>query len=83
MIYSVKVSKSFEKDFARLDSLTQSRMLVSLEKMKANPFFDAKKLKNIAIGIWRSRMGDYRIRFDVIGHDIYLYRVRHRKDIYK
>lgn len=37
MIYTIKTSKSFEKDFAKLDSLTQSKILVALEKMRLNP----------------------------------------------
>ncbi len=83
MAYIIKTSKLFEKDFARLDSITQSKILVILEKMRNNPFFNAKKLKNIDAGIFRTRVGDFRIRFDVTKNNIYLYCVRHRKEVYK
>ncbi len=83
MLYILKTSKLFEKDFADLDSITQSKVLVILEKMRNNPFFNTKKLKNTDVGIFRTRIGDFRIRFDVIKNNIYLYCVRHRKEVYK
>jgi len=33
-------------------------------------------------GQWRIRAGDYRLRYDVFGHDIVLYALRHRKEAY-
>ena len=32
---------------------------------------------------WRIRVGDYRIRYDIEGDRVLLYRVRHRRDIYR
>lgn len=83
MAYTIKTSRQFEKDFASLDSITQSRVLVAIERMRINPLLNIKKLKNIAVGIFRLRVGDYRIRYDVINKEVYLYRIRHRKDIYR
>jgi mRNA-degrading endonuclease RelE of RelBE toxin-antitoxin system len=37
----------------------------------------------VQIGQWRIRVGDYRIRYDIEGNRVLLYRVRHRKDIYR
>ena len=83
MAYVLKTSRSFQKDFGRLNSMVQTRVLIALETMKMNPFFNAKKLVNASVGIFRMRIGDYRLRFDVVGQDIYLYRIRHRKEVYK
>lgn len=83
MEYTLKITSSFERDFKKLDSLTQNRVLVALEKLRINPFIHSKKLQNIEVGIYRQRIGDYRLRFDVINKDIYLYRIRHRKDVYR
>lgn len=83
MAYTLKTSRSFQKDFERLDSVTQARILTALEKMKNNPFADAKKLTNAAVGLFLKRVGDYRLRFDVIDKEVYLYRVRHRREVYK
>lgn len=81
MFYEIKTSRNFEKDFASLDSYMQNRVLVVLEKMKQFPFFQAKKLKNVRVGTFRIRVGDYRLRYDVIKKDIFLYRIRHRREV--
>lgn len=81
--FVVKISKSFEKDFNKLESLVQNKILIALEKMQINPFYNTKKLKNVEIGTYRVRIGDYRLRFDIIKNEIYLYRIRHRKDVYR
>lgn len=83
MAYIIKTSRQFEKDFAKLDSLTQSKTLVILEQMKQKPLFNVTKLKGIKIGIYRRRIGDYRLRFDIINNSLYLYCLRHRKEVYR
>lgn len=82
-MYTIKVYAVFDKDLAKLDPFMQSRVLVAIEHMRINPFEDVKKLQDVGVGIFRKRVGDYRIRFDVIGKEIYLYRIRHRKDVYR
>lgn len=85
MKYKIKTSKQFEKDFSKLDSITQSKVLVVLESIREKQFLKAKKMKTIEIGIFRRRIGDYRLRFDCLKEKkvIFLYRIRHRKDVYK
>lgn len=33
-------------------------------------------------GQWRIRVGNYRLRYDIIGSDVVLYSFRHRRDVY-
>ncbi len=82
-MYTVKTSKLFQKNFLKLDAALQSRVLVSLERLSLDPFDGSKKLVNVKEGVYRIRIGDYRIRFDVEDKDIFLYCVRHRKDVYR
>ncbi len=42
-----------------------------------------KKLKGKGVGQWRLQVGAYQIRYDVVHRDVVLYRVRHRKEIYR
>jgi len=58
------------------------RVLHALEQLEANPA-RGKKLAGVVIGQWRVRVGDYRIRYDIKGSEVLLYRVRDRKDIYR
>ena len=41
------------------------------------------KLTDKGIGRWRLEVWPYRVRYDVMGKQVPLYRVRHRKDIYR
>lgn len=85
MTYKLIYSKQFTKDFAKLDLIVQSRILVALEEIQMDPYKNVAKLKNETNGIFRRRIGDYRIRFDILENQmvIYLYRVRHRKEVYR
>jgi mRNA-degrading endonuclease RelE of RelBE toxin-antitoxin system len=57
-------------------------VLRAVEQLAANPA-RGKKLGGVAIGQWRVRVADYRIRYDIKGSEVLLYRVRDRKDIYR
>lgn len=84
--FAVRLTKRFIKDLATLPKREQSKVLQSLKRLEMNPFGPApqvKKLKSKGIGQWRLRTGDYRVRYDIFKKDVVLYRVRHRKDVYK
>lgn len=37
----------------------------------------------MGIGQWRLEIWPYRVRYDIIRREVVLYRVRHRKEIYR
>jgi mRNA interferase RelE/StbE len=80
--YRLIIANSFRRDLRRLEAETHRRVLAVLEGLQENPY-QGSKLTNIAIGQWRIRVGDYRIRYDIEGEEVLLYRVRHRRDIYR
>jgi mRNA interferase RelE/StbE len=80
--YRLIISTRFRRDLRRLDAETHRRVLEMLEDLQDNPY-QGSKLTNVAIGQWRTRVGDYRIRYDIEGEEVLLYRVRHRRDIYR
>lgn len=45
---------------------------------------DIKKLHQVkpGEGQWRIRSGDYRLRYDIIEHAVFLHSIRHRKEAY-
>ena len=85
MKYKLQFGRQFDKDFAKLDPMIQSRILTVIESFQSDPYQSITKLRDMEKGQFRRRIGDYRIRFDIYENEkvIYLYRVRHRKDIYK
>jgi mRNA interferase RelE/StbE len=84
--FTIKLTPSFQKDLEVLPQKEQDRILRSLKHLETTPFAPpphVKKLKGNGIGQWRLRVGMYRVRYDIVKQDVVLYRVRHRKDIYK
>jgi mRNA interferase RelE/StbE len=80
--YHLVISNRFRRDLRRLDREIHRRVLEALERLQDNPR-QGSQLTNVAIGAWRLRVGDYRIRYDIEGDQVLLYRVRHRRDIYR
>ncbi len=87
-MYQIKITTSVEKQFHKMDHQTVRviknwiiKNLVNTE----NPRQSGKDLKGNLKGIWRYRIGDYRL-FATIEDDtltVFLIDVGHRKEIYK
>ena len=80
--YNLIIARRFRQDLRRLDAQMHRRVLEVLERLQEEPF-QGQRLTNVAIGQWRIRVGDYRIRYDIEGEQVLLYRVRHRREIYR
>lgn len=83
--YKLISSKSFLKDLAKLPADVKPKVEKALLELKNSPHSagNIKKLTNIEAGVFRLRIGDYRLRYDVFENQIHLYIIRHRKDVYK
>lgn len=84
--FTVRLTQSFQRDLEDLPHQVQKKILDELKRLEHDPFGPPpkiKKLKGKGIGQWRLEVWPYRVRYDVMGRDVVLYRVRHRKDIYK
>ncbi len=80
--YRLLISPRFRRDLRKLDAESHRRILDAIVQLQENPF-QGKKLTGVEVGQWRLRVGDYRIRYDIEGRQILLYRVRHRREIYR
>jgi mRNA interferase RelE/StbE len=83
--FTVQITPSFRRDLESLPTAAQNRILQALHHLEVSPFGPAtvRKLKGRGIGRWRLEVWPYRVRYDVEGQSVVLYRVRHRKDIYR
>lgn len=84
--FVVKLTPSFQKDLEALPRREQDRILASLKRLESEPLGpppQVRKLKGMSVGQWRLRVGEYRVRYDVIREDLVLYRVRHRRETYR
>lgn len=77
-------TKLAEKDLDKLDAKLGSRILEKIAELTANPKPNScKKLKNT--NYYRVRVGDYRVVYEIDDKDksVTIYKIRHRKDVYK
>lgn len=87
-MFQVKFSHKAMKDLKKLDKSTSKLIFYWIEKNLVNcvdPRQHGKALKGNLKGIWRYRVGDYRLFADI--HDdvliIEMVSIGHRKEIYK
>lgn len=85
MSYQIVASKPFLKVVKKLTPSTKKKIKAALIELKKDPYSypSLKKLVNVRVGKFRVRIGDYRLRFDIVGKEIRLHLIMHRKDIYR
>lgn len=85
MKYSIVFTKSAQKDIQKLDLLVKKRVQKKLEYFINNedPLQFAVSLVASEIGMYRWRIGVFRIIFDIDRDTIVILRVRRRRDLYK
>lgn len=88
MAYKLEFSKRFDKQFSKLDKSTQRYLfnwLIKNVDNVENPRYSGKSLTGNKTGLWRYRIGNYRVIADINDDSciILALEVGHRKDIYK
>jgi mRNA interferase RelE/StbE len=69
-MFNVKYSRKAVKFLKSLDKTTVSRILTKIEKLKHNPFsHDSKIVEGYSEKLFRVRVGDYRILYEVDYND--------------
>lgn len=83
--YKLVITNKFRKDLRRIDLQARESILKALDKISKDPQAATEKVKTAKIGKWRYRVGDYRIRYDILEEEalIVVEHARHRKDVYK
>ena len=85
MIYQVELAPAAKRQIRKLPQATQDRILDKLEELAATPRPPgAKRLEN-AQGLWRVRVGDYRVVYQVEDQVlmVLVVRVGHRRVAYR
>lgn len=88
MIWKIEFDAKAKKELLRLDKQIQRRIMNLLEDRvlkKRNPRSTGSALQNILSGLWRYRVGDYRIICKIEDKNliVLVISVGHRKDVYK
>ena len=88
MFYKLEFSKRFDRQFSKLDKSTQryifNWLIKHLDNVE-NPRYSGKSLTGNKQGLWRYRIGNYRVIVDISDTNcvIIAVEVGHRKFIYK
>ena len=88
MSYRIELSTRFKRSFKKLDFVTQrtvSRWIVKNLEATDNPRRHGKPLTGDFKGLWRYRIGDYRLIVDIWDEELVIVAIDigHRRDIYR
>jgi mRNA interferase RelE/StbE len=83
--YNVVFKPSVQKDFRRLPKSVAQRVIKRIEKLKDEPLPHGVEKLEMAERLYRIRVGDYRVVFEVdtFAQEIVILYVRHRRDVYR
>jgi mRNA interferase RelE/StbE len=83
--YKVLPKPSVERDLRALPKSTLTRVLAVFESLGENPFQRQTLKLEGAADLFRIRVGDYRIIYQVDrrAKEVIIHYVRHRRDVYK
>lgn len=83
-MYSIKIIPQAQKDLDKIPAKIFPKIKEEILKLEQNPRAHGA-IKLTAEQGYRLRVGDYRIlyRIDDVLKTVYLYRVKHRKDVYR
>ena len=82
MKYDVQFKPRAVKDIEKLSSQLQVKIIKGIEIMSDDLLGDVKRLTNFTPE-YRLRVGDYRVLFEIENESIIVYRVRHRREVYR
>ena len=82
MAFDIAYKKSVEKDLANLGKAEARRILDKIEKDLATRADTYPVLKGRFAGLRKLRVGDYRIIFAILGEQVLVLRIGHRREAY-
>ncbi len=86
-VYRVEFTKSAKKEFDKIPTKMQDKMVEALSLLAQNPYSELLKVKKLkgAEALYRIRLGDYRIVYEIRNGQlvILVIKIGHRREIYR
>ena len=83
MAYNIVYKKSVQRDLKKLSKAEAHRILNQIEEELSKNAETYPVLKGQFAGLRKYRVGDYRVIYAILGDDVLVLRIGHRKDVYK
>lgn len=83
MAYNIGYKKSVHRDLKRLSKAETARILDQIDKDLSKKADAYPVLKGQFAGLRKYRVGDYRVIYAILGDDVLILRIGHRRDVYK
>jgi mRNA interferase RelE/StbE len=83
LAYNIVYKKSVQRDLKRLSKAEAQRVLNQIEGDLSENADTYPVLKGQFKGLRKYRIGDYRVIYAILGDDVLVLRIGHRKEVYK
>ena len=83
MAYNVDYKSSVHRDLKKLPKAEVRDILTQIEEELSKNADAYPVLKGQFAGLRKYRVGDYRVIYAVLGNEVLVLRIAHRKDVYK
>ena len=86
LIWKIEITGEAEKELSRIDKPATKRIIRYLrERVSVDPRSLGKSLRGDLSGLWRYRVGDYRVICELYYEkvSVLVIRIGHRKDVYR
>lgn len=83
MAFEIVYKRSVEKDLAKLGKIETRRVFDKIEKDLATHPDAYPALRGQFAGLRKLRVGDYRVIFAILGEQVLVLRVGHRREVYR
>jgi len=81
--YEVLFHHDVPKDLEEIPANIQNRILKAIEeRLTKAPDQYGERLRQSLHGYWKLRVGDYRVVFEIVNHQVRLYGVVDRREVY-
>ncbi len=83
MAYKILYKTSVSRDLKRLSKSQARRILNQIDRELSKKADSNPVLKGQFAGLRKYRIGDYRVIYSILGDDVLILRIGHRRDVYK
>jgi mRNA interferase RelE/StbE len=84
-VFEIQIEKAAEKQIRRIPDPAHDRLVKAILPLAENPRPKGTKKLSGSTNDWRIRVGDYRVLYEIAEEIriVRIYRVAHRRDVYR